>query len=672
MKIILDYNSKQVLNAPTVTSEDYLREYEVNKHELVVNNQFYKIAFPPFRDHPPYPEIGDRVITITNDNKHINFGKRGTVIGIYDELIEILFDDKFIGGTGLNGRCENFRGGILTFHEIFDLTSWPSWISLKKKYYTNDNTWSGQIDRKMLLGKLNHYQNKIKEMNGYVENHHQNKFDAYQGKAGRTNQAYNKEGRSDYGRKPQYDNNRFEPLGGKNNRGGHRGGNRGGDGRQGGNRGGQDDRGQEKVQIRQPERRGDYERRHFTVLENEGADDYDYIPKQPENSKQQPQIGQKPQPQFNFDQDAEMLQNMISQGPPRGGQKSGRGGRGQNHGNNEFNFEHKAKMLQNMVNQQGGQGGQGRGQNNFNFDQNSQMLQNMLSGHAMGESGQPDAKLEKLVQDCFGTGQGKAKGGQSVEDQLQMLQGMVGKDRQIGALEQTGMTHEQVENKQQAQDLMGQLMAMNIGGGEGKKSRNQNQNQAQGGNSGQKRYDASNMDQFMNQDQFRGGKRHNNQQQQQGNQQQQQGNQGQNQDYDQDYNQDYDQGQYHQQETQRGGYGGQRGQRGGQDSFDNRRGGQNNYDNRRGGQNNYDNRRGGQGNHGGHGQGQDRNQGRNNQNQDRNNQNQGYSNQMNQGYNDQNNRRGGYRETRGQSNYGGGDGYQNYGNDNRGYGNNDQ
>ena len=47
---------------------DYRKEYEVNKHDLIINNVNQKIAYPPMYEHPPYPEIGDRVIVITNES----------------------------------------------------------------------------------------------------------------------------------------------------------------------------------------------------------------------------------------------------------------------------------------------------------------------------------------------------------------------------------------------------------------------------------------------------------------------------------------------------------------------------------------------------------------------------------------------------------------------------
>ena len=74
--------------------------------------------------HPSYPFIGDRVVFINNRDKKMMFGLTGTVIGTYKLEIEILFDEPFIGGTDLKGRCPPFRGGVANFFDIFDLSSW--------------------------------------------------------------------------------------------------------------------------------------------------------------------------------------------------------------------------------------------------------------------------------------------------------------------------------------------------------------------------------------------------------------------------------------------------------------------------------------------------------------------------------------------------------------------
>ena len=49
------------------------------------------------------------------------FGKTGTIIGIIDTKIEVLFDEPFIGGSNLGGRCPWLRGAIVLFTDVFNL-----------------------------------------------------------------------------------------------------------------------------------------------------------------------------------------------------------------------------------------------------------------------------------------------------------------------------------------------------------------------------------------------------------------------------------------------------------------------------------------------------------------------------------------------------------------------
>ena len=100
------------------------------------------------KEHPIYPSIGDRIVVITNENKHVEFGKRGYVTGVYEDTVEIVFDEKCIGLTNLSGRCENFRGHIMNLLEIFNLTCWSKDVIQKNPKTTNDLTWNYNIDKK--------------------------------------------------------------------------------------------------------------------------------------------------------------------------------------------------------------------------------------------------------------------------------------------------------------------------------------------------------------------------------------------------------------------------------------------------------------------------------------------------------------------------------------------
>jgi hypothetical protein len=47
--------------------------------------------------------LGERVMNL-RDNGPIPFGLKGTVTGIVSNLLEIVFDEEFLGGTNLGNR----------------------------------------------------------------------------------------------------------------------------------------------------------------------------------------------------------------------------------------------------------------------------------------------------------------------------------------------------------------------------------------------------------------------------------------------------------------------------------------------------------------------------------------------------------------------------------------
>jgi 5'-3' exoribonuclease 1 len=66
-------------------------------------------------------EIGDRVITVRSSGAPA-FGSRGTVVGVYDEAVEVLFDSEFLGGNDLFGRCNGDFGAMLPADQILNLS----------------------------------------------------------------------------------------------------------------------------------------------------------------------------------------------------------------------------------------------------------------------------------------------------------------------------------------------------------------------------------------------------------------------------------------------------------------------------------------------------------------------------------------------------------------------
>ncbi|GAB4816899.1 hypothetical protein N2152v2_003945 [Parachlorella kessleri] len=66
-------------------------------------------------------EIGDRVTSLCGSGTP-PFGHRGTVVGVIDEAVEVLFDCEFPGGTDLYGRCHGNSGLLVPAAELLNLS----------------------------------------------------------------------------------------------------------------------------------------------------------------------------------------------------------------------------------------------------------------------------------------------------------------------------------------------------------------------------------------------------------------------------------------------------------------------------------------------------------------------------------------------------------------------
>jgi 5'-3' exoribonuclease 1 len=112
---------------------------------------------PHYPERPMWHFIGDRVVNLKiNGYSFPRFGQTGTVIGIlgnerdeqggFDIKIEVLFDETFIGGTNLGGRCSFGRGAVVNFDEIYNMKrEWHELIysrDVKQSYFG----WDGKFE----------------------------------------------------------------------------------------------------------------------------------------------------------------------------------------------------------------------------------------------------------------------------------------------------------------------------------------------------------------------------------------------------------------------------------------------------------------------------------------------------------------------------------------------
>ncbi|KAK5821234.1 exoribonuclease [Linnemannia elongata] len=67
-------------------------------------------------------KLGDRVVFV-QDSGTVPIGAKGTVVGIDRLEIEVVFDDKFMSGMDLSGRCSMYRGMTVLPQSILNLSS---------------------------------------------------------------------------------------------------------------------------------------------------------------------------------------------------------------------------------------------------------------------------------------------------------------------------------------------------------------------------------------------------------------------------------------------------------------------------------------------------------------------------------------------------------------------
>ncbi|GAA5803816.1 hypothetical protein HPULCUR_009301 [Helicostylum pulchrum] len=66
--------------------------------------------------------LGDRVIYVC-DTGSVPIGNKGTVVGVDEKTIDIVFDTTFMGGVTLSGRCSEFRGANLPYSNVINISN---------------------------------------------------------------------------------------------------------------------------------------------------------------------------------------------------------------------------------------------------------------------------------------------------------------------------------------------------------------------------------------------------------------------------------------------------------------------------------------------------------------------------------------------------------------------
>lgn len=78
------------------------------------------------------PKLGDRVVNLTCPG--VPFGFKGTVVTIHSstKFVELIFDEEFIGGKGLQGSCSQFRGRLAPWTDLLLVSRSTEFQEFKK------------------------------------------------------------------------------------------------------------------------------------------------------------------------------------------------------------------------------------------------------------------------------------------------------------------------------------------------------------------------------------------------------------------------------------------------------------------------------------------------------------------------------------------------------------
>ena len=135
---------------------------EINPIYLMKYSPMEDVVWPPFGVKPYFHEDGDRVAFINSQHHYIKFGVLGIVVGVYNDFVEVLFDEPFIGGTSLFGRCPNFRGKLVKFFDLYNLSKWNNIVvELEDKPKNKKKLWDGRFDMEGFAKMVNEKQKRL-------------------------------------------------------------------------------------------------------------------------------------------------------------------------------------------------------------------------------------------------------------------------------------------------------------------------------------------------------------------------------------------------------------------------------------------------------------------------------------------------------------------------------
>ncbi|KAI8137507.1 XRN 5'-3' exonuclease N-terminus-domain-containing protein [Fennellomyces sp. T-0311] len=122
-------------------ADEYNRQYDkLQFKKMLIQNvprtALLKPADAEMRLHTQTFKLGDRVVYALEAGV-VPLGFRGTVVGVQETIVDVVFDSTFMGGTNLDGKCSDYRGLSLSYSNVINLT-YPSLATPTARHHHDD------------------------------------------------------------------------------------------------------------------------------------------------------------------------------------------------------------------------------------------------------------------------------------------------------------------------------------------------------------------------------------------------------------------------------------------------------------------------------------------------------------------------------------------------------
>jgi 5'-3' exoribonuclease 1 len=120
--------SQQTLQEIEQTIAHFTSRYNIRRVILkgIPRSALLKPSHAPYKLTAQHFALGDRVVCVA-DTGMVPIATRGVVVGLNSNNLDVIFDTPFLAGTTLDGRCSAYKGAVVGFSSVLNLSQ-PQFI----------------------------------------------------------------------------------------------------------------------------------------------------------------------------------------------------------------------------------------------------------------------------------------------------------------------------------------------------------------------------------------------------------------------------------------------------------------------------------------------------------------------------------------------------------------